>query len=222
MNEQPLPIVRAAVVPEIKAINTEKREIVHVVTSMSTDRAGDVVEPGGADVENFLRNPVVLADHDYSINSIIGRAETLEIGGDSIVARTTFDDGGLGSEAFRLVKNGMARAWSIGFRPVEHESIKDEKGVTRGFRFKKWELLEYSLVAIPMNPDALNNCIQRGAVDERFVHKFFDLETDSADRAEESARPDATPERDPSPFQLASAGLRNIVRGIVLQNTSKR
>lgn len=41
-----------------------------------------------------------------------------------------------------------------------------EKGALVGFRFTKQELLEYSLVAIPMNPDAVNNAIQCGVSPE--------------------------------------------------------
>lgn len=170
----PTPIVRAFVFPETKAINEKTREIMHLISTPSEDRAGDVVEPAGADLANYLKNPVVLADHDYSIKSIIGRATSMTVEEDGIFARTQFHDEGLGRDAFNLVKNGMAKAWSIGFRPKEYEAIKDEDGKhVKGFRFSKWELLEYSLVAVPMNPDAVHNAVKRGIVQAVNVPALF-------------------------------------------------
>jgi len=173
MEHMPANYIRAFCTPELKDVNEKASEITHVITTASLDRQGDVVEPGGADVANYMRNPVVLADHDYSIHSIIGRATKLEIGNDSISATTQFAKTDLGQQAMSLVKSGMAKGWSIGFRPIEHESMKDDKGVTRGFRYKKWELLEYSLVAIPANPDAVMNAIQRGIISEKHKDIFF-------------------------------------------------
>ena len=173
MEYMPANYIRTFCTPEIKFINEKASEITHIITTASLDRQGDVVEPGGADVANFMRNPVVLADHDYSIHSIIGRASKLEIGGDSITATTTFAKTDLGQQALTLVKSGMARGWSIGFRPIEHESIKDDKGALKGFRYKKWELLEYSLVAIPANPDAVMNAVKRGIISENNMNIFF-------------------------------------------------
>ena len=47
-----------------------------------------------------------------------------------------------------VFEQGMLAA-SIGFRPTESEPIK-----TGGVRFTSWELLEFSLVPVPANPDA--------------------------------------------------------------------
>jgi HK97 family phage prohead protease len=170
-----MPFVRLMTVPEVKAINRNTREVLHIITNATEDRAGDVVDPAGADVTNYMKNPVVLADHNYSINSIIGRATSLEIRDGGLWARTKFHDKGIGADAFNLVEAGMARAWSIGFRPVEYDTRKDKDGrKTRGFHFKKWELLEYSLVAIPMNPDIVANAIKRGLLDPDNVPNLFD------------------------------------------------
>lgn len=166
-------IHRAFCTPDIKAVDVKRREITHLISTSSIDRAGDIVEPSGADVANFMKNPVVLANHDYSIENIIGRATSIKIQSDGLTATTQFHDKGLGADAFELVNTGFARAWSIGFRPTEHESMKDDKGSFKGFRFTKWELLEYSLVAIPANPDAVSNAVQRGIVTQSNVKYFF-------------------------------------------------
>jgi HK97 family phage prohead protease len=158
------------------------------------------VEPSGAEVANFMRNPVVLADHDYTIGSVIGKATRLSIDGDGIHATTKFHDKGLGQEAFDLVEAGMVRAWSVGFKPIETDSVKDKHGVTRGFHFKKWELLEYSLVAIPANPDAVMEAVKRGLVAAGNTHIFFRsvLPTDTpSHEARTSATADPGPQDTP-------------------------
>jgi phage head maturation protease len=51
--------------------------------------------------------------------------------------------------AWQSVRNNLVRAVSIGFRPIEHEVMKDG-----GYRFKSWEWLELSLVTVPAQAEA--------------------------------------------------------------------
>ena len=164
----------------IKAVNKAAREVAHVITTRNADRVGDVVDASGADLANYLRHPVVMADHSYSIDKIIGRAVALTVNEDGIFARTKYRDTPLGRDAFNLAAEGLG-AWSIGFRPISFKAMKNEKGITKGFHFTKWELLEYSQVAVPMNPDAIQNAITRGWVSPENIKTFF--------RVEEQAEP---------------------------------
>jgi HK97 family phage prohead protease len=171
---------RALCVTTIKAVNKTEREVAHVITTANPDRVGDIVEASGADLANYLRHPVVMADHSYSIDRIIGRAVNLTVDEHGIFARTKYRDTPLGRDAFNLAAEGLG-AWSIGFRPISFKAMKDDKGMTKGFRFTKWEMLEYSQVAIPMNPDAVQNALSKGWVSEANIKTFF--------RVEESAEP---------------------------------
>ena len=187
--DRPLPVEHAGFTAELKAINADRREVMHTITTMSTDRIGDIVEPSGAQVDSFMRNPVVMVDHDYRVQNIVGRAVSLDVTKDAITARTQFTDSTpVARDAWNLVKAGMARAWSIGFKPVKHEAIKDKKGLLKGFRFTQWELLEYSLVAIPMNPDAVMEAVRRGIVGEESIKQLFRIESPAA----VAAPPEAT------------------------------
>lgn len=150
---------------ELKDINAKRREVTHLISTPTVDRAGDIVVADGIDFANYKRNPVVLVDHDYRVEKIIGGGDPYVDGG-KVYAKTTFSDKGLGAEAFELVKAKIARAWSIGFRASASEPIRDGDGNFLGYRFARSELLEYSLVAIPMNPDAVNNAIQCGVSPE--------------------------------------------------------
>ena len=151
------------------------------------------MRPGGADISNYLKNPVVLRNHTYQTQDIIGGAQTIEISDDGIHARTKFRDTELGRDAFSLASEGLG-GWSIGFHPVEFDSVKDDKGKFKGFDFKSWELLEYSIVAIPMNQEAVNNAVQRGLVQSPNVDKFFTVEK-QADEPVITAPDGATAER---------------------------
>ena len=166
----------AMVAPEIKATNDEHREILHLISTDSVDRVGDIVEPGGAMVDNYLKNPVVLQDHDYTVEKIIGGAVRLETEDGKMWARTRFMDTERGQMSYNLSKAGLG-GWSIGFKPRKAVAIEDEKGHRKGIRFKEWELLEYSHVAIPMNQDAVNHAVARGLCSKEFINDFFEIET---------------------------------------------
>ena len=182
--------VRMIVGAEIKAANKKEREILHLISTGATDRAGDIVEPGGADLSNYLSNPIVLLNHDYDASKIIGKATSVTVEDDKIYARTKFRDTDLGREAFGLASEGLG-GWSIGFRPIEYDSIQDEKGnKTRGFRFSKWELLEYSLVAVPMNQEVVQNMVQRGLVAPEHLREFVVLPDPPVPTAPEPAKVD--------------------------------
>jgi len=205
----------------IKAVNKAAREVAHVITTRTADRVGDVVDASGADLANYLRHPVVMADHSYSIDKIIGRAVNLTVNEDGIFARTKYRDTPLGRDAFNLAAEGLG-AWSIGFRPISFKAMKNEKGVTKGFHFTKWELLEYSQVAIPMNPDAIQNAITRGWVAPENIKTFF--------RVEESAEPTklvvepVAKTRAPDPRMVAAVVLANVrnARRIAIDRAADR
>jgi len=188
--------VRSFVQQEVKGVDIQKREITHQITTGAVDRAGDVVESGGAQVVNFLKNPVVMADHSYSIEKIIGKAISIEVSPKGITATTRFRDTMLADEAFRIAQEGIG-GWSIGFQPMDSHSLQD--GAKSGCKtcksrfaalaegkspgeyvpgaysrhFMSWDLLEYSSVAIPMNQDIVNNAIQRGLVSRENAPVFF-------------------------------------------------
>jgi HK97 family phage prohead protease len=167
--------LRSLCATTIKVVNKEAREVAHIITTVNPDRVGDVVEASGADLANYLRHPVVMADHSYSIERIIGKATALTVDEKGIFARTKYRDTPLAKDAFNLASEGLG-AWSIGFRPIAFKAMKDDKGITKGFRFTKWEMLEYSQVAIPMNADAVQQALSKGWVQPENIKTFFRAE----------------------------------------------
>lgn len=157
----------------IKSVNVEERSIVHVITDSTIDRSREIVDASGVDKRNYEKNPVVLFGHNYRAIGdqipIIGRAAWVRREGESLIAKTIFSDATqLSRDAWALAHAGLMPATSIGFIPnaIELSALEDVKDLSpsnRGdfdakaqvFIHRKWELLEYSFVPIPANPNAV-------------------------------------------------------------------
>jgi hypothetical protein len=166
---------------EIREINEKTRTIWHRISKEVKDRMGDIVRIDGIDTRNFRKKPTVLYGHNYAgldpipvIGSNIGFRKE----GKSYYAGTRFLNpeenklsgklADLANDAWTLSRMKLI-GWSIGFIPKETapltEKVADsEEEVTTGLDFKKSELLEYSLVLIPANQEAVNDAIGKGLV----------------------------------------------------------
>ena len=131
----------------------EKRSFTGIASTPTPDRVEDVVEPKGA----VFKLPIPLLWQHNSSDPIgwITRAKVtskgIEIDGQ--VADIP-ESGRLKErllEAWQMIKNGLVRGLSIGFRPIESSEIE---GSRWGRRYLKWEWLELSAVTIPANQDA--------------------------------------------------------------------
>jgi len=127
-----------------------------VLTERVVDRDSEVIEPAGAKVQNFLKNPVFLWVHD--LRSLpIGRIipETLKITPQRVTADVKFDmDDPFARLVYHKYKNGFLNAGSIRFLPISYSDRPVLDG-QRGRTYKEWELLEFSAVPVPANPNAL-------------------------------------------------------------------
>jgi HK97 family phage prohead protease len=143
-------------------INEEKKSVTSVITTDSVDRDGEVVLPGGISLDNFRNNPVVLWAHDYK-SAPIGKCVEVKQDSTGLRATTEFANTERGREAFELYKGGFLKGFSIGFIPdrsatgaptqKELQGRSDWKGAKSIIR--KSEMVEYSAVPIPANPQAL-------------------------------------------------------------------
>ncbi len=118
---------------------------------------------GGLSTERYLRNPVVMWAHDISGRSEsgglpIGRTRELTRDG---AGRLVADFEFLSEDAFaQRVKNawdkGFLRAASISWMPIEGEPSEGGR-----WRDTRSDLLEWSIVAVPADPDALRESQSR-------------------------------------------------------------
>lgn len=129
------------------------RRMGFIISSESVDRESDVIIQSGWDLKNYLANPVVLFAHNQR-GLPIGQAESVTLNGTRLESVARFTPAGtydLADTVYDMLKGGFLRATSVGFIPRKW-AFDEER---RGYDFIETELLEYSVVPIPANPDAL-------------------------------------------------------------------
>lgn len=116
----------------------------------------------GAMLDRYRSNPVVLANHALDIRAVVGRTTRLWTEGGQLLARVQFDTADPDSlRAWEKVKAGYIRAASVGYRVLETSDLArgerdPESGIVGPARLAvKWELLEWSLVAVPADSGAV-------------------------------------------------------------------
>jgi HK97 family phage prohead protease len=142
-----------------KSFSDKDMTITHYISTVTPDRFGDIVNPFGMDADNFRKNPIVLFGHSHNARSnVIGKNIALFPDDFGVKAITKFADTPAGKDLYILNREGYLNAWSIGFIPkktkTQSTTINNQPGTYN--IIDEWELLEYSSVAIPANPDALN------------------------------------------------------------------
>ena len=125
-----------------------------VVSTTNVARDGGIVEAWNLD--NYELNSVVLFQHDPK--QVIGRASNLRVTSAGLEADIEFMDEATNVQANtygKMVRDGWLNAFSVRFtiiserKPTQDERSRGCKWVGRG------ELLEISLVGIPMDPGAV-------------------------------------------------------------------
>jgi len=162
---------------EIKDINRDDRTLVVTISTRTQDRVGDVLEPAGAELDAYRKNPIVLWAHSYRLPPI-AKSLWIKAEGDRIIAKPQFARTPMAEEIFGLYAEGFLNAWSVGFIPRRSEAIIDTGDDGRrqfvGYRVAQWELLEYSAVPVPANPEALTHAIESGRIRHAVLLKEFE------------------------------------------------
>jgi hypothetical protein len=128
-----------------------------IISTVDPDRYRDILDPMGCDLVNFKSNPLFLWEHGkkYPLDqSVLGRALQIDQYPDRIEAVVQYvpqDSNALPARILELETKGLLPGNSIGWRPLGNIRI-DELGRRH---IGKWELLEVSKVAVPVNARAL-------------------------------------------------------------------
>lgn len=131
---------------QIKSIDDAEGIFTGIASTPAPDRVKDVVDPKGA---RYSLPIPLLAFHDHQ--KVIGTVEhvTVKDTGIEVVCRVLKDVTQEAKEIWGLIQNGAMKGLSIGFKAIESEPLTNG-----GYRFKKFEWLELSVVPVAMNGQA--------------------------------------------------------------------
>lgn len=152
--------------PELGEVERlDDRTLRFCISTGSIDRDLDRINQTGWKLDHFAKNPRVLWSHNASMPPI-GKAVNFAVKGDRLMSDVQFlpeegygDASAWADQIYRLAKDGWLSATSVGFRPLAWDFTDDPgRGADDwwpGIDFHEAELVEFSLVNVPANPEAL-------------------------------------------------------------------
>lgn len=172
--------LRFGEVREIPADAAESRRIPFVLSTPTRDRYGTVLNQDNWDLDNYRKNPVVGYMHNLygdmcnppDADQIIGKDTDIAVvdmnGMRALVGTPEFEPAEinpLAEKIFRKILFGSLSTTSVGFlekgEGLNKEDKNEEGAVENTYYFAGQELLEYSIVNIPANPDATKRQMMR-------------------------------------------------------------
>lgn len=147
--------IRASFDTEIKA-EADSRSLTFTISTASVDRMGDTISAEGWKLDSFRKNPVVLFAHDSS-SLPVAKATKVWIESGRLMAAAEFTPPGMArfnDTVFDMLKAGFLSATSVGFSPLKY-AFTDDPQRRFGIDFLEQELLEFSVVPVPANAEAL-------------------------------------------------------------------
>ena len=146
---------------DTRAEKTGERKYKFILSNETTDRHRSVVKASGWVLDNYAKNGVVAYQHNTHSadpDMIVGMGRAW-VEGSTLMGEVQFEPEGDNPIADKLVKKiefGSIKAVSVGFDPIEWSAGERSAGEDpKILYFRKQDLLEWSIVNIPSNPDAV-------------------------------------------------------------------
>ena len=134
---------------DLKEVNKWRRFRV-VASTEDSDRAWEIIKANWRDYKNFMKNPVIIANHVYKIENIVGKATSIYVMDNQLIIEWVFSESNpLWKLLADLYDEGMVKTVSVWFIPKSRDE-SNKRIITSA------ELLELSFVAVPCNPNALS------------------------------------------------------------------
>jgi HK97 family phage prohead protease len=168
-------------------VDVEKRTIKGLISTPDMDRDGEVVpvEAFQRDLDVYMTNPILILHHHHK-SLPVGKCLNVEpkppegLWGEFYVSKTP-----QGEEVLTLLSEGCLRGFSTGFIPLEWEdnpapdripsmSMKTSNGRRCKKIYRRVELVEVSLLAIPSNRRALLSFAEKGNEMAQLIIKGYD------------------------------------------------
>lgn len=135
-------------------------EIEWYASTKDKDRGHDIVDPQAfkSALDLYMTNPIVLLQHNMEKPIGVVTEATIDENGLYVKARITQDV----DWVISAIKNGVLRAFSIGYKILDSEFLEEETSDGRDYAniIKDLKLFEVSVVSVPMNPYSLMKSMQ--------------------------------------------------------------
>jgi len=170
------PMVRSAVEADLVDVKVRKRQVTAIVATDRMDRECVVIHPGGADVQAYFKNPIVMwmNGQDKTRGTVpVGKCLSIitarHEGMRTLQAVVQFRDDKFSAELFENYASGDLRAWGLGILPKDngsslptHEEIRafPELAKCRGVH-RDYEVGFISALAVGDDPNALTVSVER-------------------------------------------------------------
>lgn len=152
-HELKTPVHLDAVIKEVDVSNSDDDFITirGFANTVTKDRAGDVIVASAWTtsnaLKNYLKNPIILFAHDHT--RPIGKCVDITVSEMGLQIEAQVFKGSDPS-IYNLVKNGVLKTFSVGFRILDAEW----DDATDTFMILDLELFEVSVVSVPCNQDS--------------------------------------------------------------------
>ena len=165
----------------------ENKWVIARVSTTDVDSQGDVLIPGGVDLTEFKRNPVIFFGHQQD-QLPIGKAIGIKKRATDIVAKIVFNKRPDSlpdpvewppDTVHDLFHQNALNGFSIGAEVMpgglrkagQGDAARFGKGVQRVVT--RWKLREISVVGIPSNPGAMAMAISKGMSTTGWTHRIM-------------------------------------------------
>lgn len=180
IKEEEVALVRKGLTPADVKFEEGERAAISYITTNTVDRDMEIVDPKGAMLKDYKKNPVVLFGHNYH-SLPIGKNEWIKSDEKGLIAKTIYAEHEEADKVYQYRKAGFPLAESIGFIPIKFRDLDEaEQKANGGARriYDKWILLEYSDVAVPSNPQATEIAISKGLIPNTTIDNSGTTNTD--------------------------------------------
>ncbi len=147
--------------------SVEQRLVSGIVSTDAIDMEGEVVLPSGLDLSYFPnRVKAVYLNHNYDELPVAKCRKMVLNDRGQWFCQTVIKRGGLGDDLLALMEDGTINGLSIGFMATLTTAPKPEetKYASAKAVVRQAKLLEYSIVSMPCNPDALIEHVVKGVI----------------------------------------------------------
>jgi len=150
----------------LREIDVDNRIAEFIISDNTKDRHNTILDVDGWHLDNYNKNGIVGYQHDVygedqaNPDSVIGIGKA-EIRDGKLIGIVKFEPeeiNPLAEKIFKKVQFGTLKATSVGFNPLEQgEFRKMEDSDSEIYHYGKRDLLEFSIVNIPSNPNAVRS-----------------------------------------------------------------